>query len=135
MKNVNIENMNIQELKALAYDIIIAIQNDQNVLQQVNQQIAKLQKEQEPEKKNEMAINKTIELDTGMEVSHHVFDLNFDNVHNQITVVWEKYRNATKYTDGKRPTEVAESFTSSKIFRQLLKQNCLRYWLKWKHLC
>ena len=50
MKQVNIETMNVQELKALAYDIIIAIQNDQNVLQQVNNQIAKLQKEQEPEK-------------------------------------------------------------------------------------
>lgn len=50
MKQVNIETMSVQELKALAYDIIIAIQNDQNVLQQVNQQITKLQKEQEPEK-------------------------------------------------------------------------------------
>lgn len=50
MKQVNIETMNVQELKALAYDIIIAIQNDQNVLNQVNQRIAKLQKEQEPEK-------------------------------------------------------------------------------------
>lgn len=49
-KQVNIETMNVQELKALAYDIIIAIQNDQNVLNQVNQQIAKMQKEQEPEK-------------------------------------------------------------------------------------
>jgi len=49
-KQVNIETMSIQELKALAYDIISAIQNDQNVLNQVNQQIAKLQKEQEPQK-------------------------------------------------------------------------------------
>ena len=48
MKEVNLETMNLQELKALAYDIIISIQNDQNVLQQVNQQIAKLQKIQEP---------------------------------------------------------------------------------------
>lgn len=51
MKELNIEIMSIQELKALAYDIIIAIQNDQNVLQQVNQRIATLQKEQESEKK------------------------------------------------------------------------------------
>jgi hypothetical protein len=29
-----------------------------------------------------MAINKDIELDTGQIVSHHVFDLNLDNVHN-----------------------------------------------------
>jgi hypothetical protein len=53
MKEVNIQTMNIHELKCLAYDIIIAIQNDQNVLQQVNQQIAKLQKlqeEKDPEK-------------------------------------------------------------------------------------
>ena len=50
MKEVNIETMSIQELKAMAYDIIIAIQKDQNVLQHVDNQIAKLQKEQEPEK-------------------------------------------------------------------------------------
>jgi len=51
MKEVNIENMTVLELKALAYDIIVSIQNDQNVLQRVNQQIAKLQEEQKLEKK------------------------------------------------------------------------------------
>lgn len=45
MKQVNIETMTVQELKALAYDIILAIQNDQDVLNQINQRIATLQKE------------------------------------------------------------------------------------------
>lgn len=53
-----------------------------------------------------MAINKDIELDTGQTVSHHIFDVNFDNVHNLITVVWEKYHTATKFVNGKRPVEV-----------------------------
>jgi len=47
MKEVNLEKMNLQELKALAYDIIVAIQHDQQVLNQVNEKIAKLAKEQE----------------------------------------------------------------------------------------
>lgn len=72
-----------------------------------------------------MAINKTIELDTGMEVSHHVFDLNFDNVHNQVTVVWEKYRNATKYTDGKRPVEVSAKFYQLKDIPATVKTKIL----------
>lgn len=57
-----------------------------------------------------MAINKDIELDTGQIVSHHVFDLNLDNVHNLLTVVWEKYANANKFTNGKRPADVGAFF-------------------------
>lgn len=72
-----------------------------------------------------MAINKTIELDTGMEVSHHVFDLNFDNVHNQVTIVWEKYRNATKYRDGKRPVEVGAKFYQLKEIPATIKTKLL----------
>jgi len=47
MKEVNLEKMNLQELKALAYDIIVAMQRDQQVLNQVNEFIAKRAKEQE----------------------------------------------------------------------------------------
>lgn len=46
MKKVDLETMNLQELKAVAYDIIASIQNDQNALNQVNQRIAELQKEE-----------------------------------------------------------------------------------------
>lgn len=53
MKQVNIETMNLQELKALGYDIIVAIQHDQQVLNQVNEKISKLAKEQEIEKNQE----------------------------------------------------------------------------------
>lgn len=72
-----------------------------------------------------MAINKKIELDTGIEVSHHVFDLNFDNVHNQVTVVWEKYRNATKYTERKRPVEVGAKFYQLKEIPATIKTKLL----------
>jgi len=72
-----------------------------------------------------MAINKSIELDTGMTVSHHVFDLNFDNVHNQVTVVWEKYGNATKYTNGKRPVEVSAKFYQLKEIPATIKTKLL----------
>lgn len=53
-----------------------------------------------------MAINLSIELDTGQTVSHHVFDLQFDNVNNQTTLVWRKYVNATKYVNGKTAVEI-----------------------------
>ena len=72
-----------------------------------------------------MAINKTIELDTGTEVSHHVFDLNFDNVHNQVTVIWEQYRNATKYTNGKRPVEVSAKYYQLKEIPITVKKKLL----------
>jgi hypothetical protein len=72
-----------------------------------------------------MAINKTIELDTGIEVSHHVFDLNFDNVHNQVTIVWEQYRNATKYKNGKRPVEVGTKFFQLKDIPATVKTKLL----------
>ena len=42
MKEVNLETMNLQDLKALAYDIIVSIQRDQQALNQVNEKIAKL---------------------------------------------------------------------------------------------
>ena len=51
MKQVNIETMSIQELKALAYDIIIAIQNDQQVLNQVNEKIVKFNQDEKQELK------------------------------------------------------------------------------------
>ena len=41
-KETKIDEMSLQELKALAYDIIVAIQHDQQVLNQVNEKIAKL---------------------------------------------------------------------------------------------
>lgn len=50
MQKVNLQTMNIQELKVLAYDIMMSIQNDQNALNQVNQQIAILQTEENAKK-------------------------------------------------------------------------------------
>jgi len=47
MKELNLEKMNLLELKALAYDIIASLQRDQQVLNQVNEFIAKRAKEQE----------------------------------------------------------------------------------------
>jgi len=72
-----------------------------------------------------MAINKSIELDTGQTVSHHVFDLNFDNVHNLITIIWEKYVNATKYTNGKRPVDVGAISYQLKDLPANIKTNLL----------
>jgi len=47
MKEVNLETMTILELKAWAYDIVVSIQRDQQVLNLVNEFIAKRTKEQE----------------------------------------------------------------------------------------
>jgi ABC-type Na+ transport system ATPase subunit NatA len=46
-KQVNLETMSLQELKALAYDILVTLQRDQQVLNQVNEFITKRTKEQE----------------------------------------------------------------------------------------
>lgn len=49
-KQINIETMSVEALKALAYDIIVAIQNDQGVLNRVNEEIAKRAKSAQEEK-------------------------------------------------------------------------------------
>jgi len=54
-----------------------------------------------------MAINKSITLPSGISISHHVFDLNFDYVHDLLTIVWEKYSTGLRYIGGKSPLEVA----------------------------
>ena len=47
MNEVNLEKLNLQELKALAFDVIVSIQRDQQVLNQVNEYINKKAKEEE----------------------------------------------------------------------------------------
>ena len=44
MITVDIEKMNLIELKALAYDIMLGIQNDQRALQEVNKKIEDIKK-------------------------------------------------------------------------------------------
>ena len=72
-----------------------------------------------------MAINKSIELDTGNAVTHHVFNMNFDNIHNLITVIWEKYVNANKFVNGKRPVEVGAFSYQLKDLPATIKTNLL----------
>jgi len=52
-----------------------------------------------------MAINKTIETESGVQTTHHIFDTQIDNINNRFAIVWNKYVSSTTFNDGKTMVE------------------------------
>ena len=52
-----------------------------------------------------MAINKLMENAQGIETTHNVFNLEFNNISNKVSLVWYKYVSADKFNNKKLPVE------------------------------